>query len=142
MTTNSWKYMSSKKCMIVKFCVEYNGEPLCKKLICFAWWHRCWWRWWETKCVDDNLKMLVTVLAIIFLVKKFLVTNILFVFNLASCTNIENMSPTLKFCHQHPKITLWWWLYDGDSYRIGWIPRDFPNSRRHVLDVICWYFMM
>ena len=26
--------------------------------------HRCWWRMWETKCVGDNLKMLVTVLAI------------------------------------------------------------------------------
>ena len=26
--------------------------------------HRCWWRMLETKCVNDNYKMLVTVLAI------------------------------------------------------------------------------
>ena len=24
------------------------------------WWHRCWWRMLETKCVGDTFKMLVT----------------------------------------------------------------------------------
>ena len=51
----------------------------------------------ETKCVGDNFKMLVTVLA-------FLVTNIHYLFTLASGTNIQKMSPTSKFSHQHPQI--------------------------------------
>ena len=29
------------------------------------WLHRCWWRMLETKCVDDNYKTLVTVLAVL-----------------------------------------------------------------------------
>ena len=29
------------------------------------WWHRCWWRMLETKCVGDNYKRLVTVLALL-----------------------------------------------------------------------------
>jgi len=39
------------------------------------WRHRCWWRMLETKCVGDNLEMLVTVLAIF-------VSNILFLWPL------------------------------------------------------------
>ena len=42
--------------------------------------HRCWWRMLETKCVNDNYKMLVTVLA------------------------IQDMSPTSNFSHQHPLV--------------------------------------
>ena len=49
------------------------------------------------KCVGDNIKVLVTRLAI-------LVTNIHYLFTLASGTNIQRMLPTSKFCHQHPKI--------------------------------------
>ena len=51
----------------------------------------------ETKCVGDNYEMLVTVLAI-------LVTNIHYLFTLASGTNIPKMSPTSKFGYEHPKI--------------------------------------
>ena len=51
------------------------------------WLHRCWWRMLTTNCVGDNYKMLVTVLAI-------LVTNIHYLFTLASGTNIQKMSPT------------------------------------------------
>ena len=29
------------------------------------WLHRCWWRMLETKCVGENFKMLVTILAIL-----------------------------------------------------------------------------
>ena len=57
---------------------------------------RCWWRIMETKCVDDNYKMLVTVLVI-------LVTNIHYLFTLASGTNIYKSSPTLS--HQHHDVT-------------------------------------
>ena len=53
----------------------------------------------ETKCIDDNHKMLVTVLAI-------LITNIHYLFTLASGINIPKMSPTSKFCHQHPEVDL------------------------------------
>ena len=53
----------------------------------------------ETKCVDDNYTMLVTVLAM-----TVLVTNIHSLFILASGTNIQKMSPTSKFCHQDPKF--------------------------------------
>ena len=53
----------------------------------------------ETKCVGDNYKMLVTVLAI-------LITNIHYPFALASGTNIQKISPTSKFSHQHPKIVI------------------------------------
>ena len=63
----------------------------------------------ETKCVDDNLKMLVTVLAIS-------VTNILYFITLASGTNIQKMSPNINFVanilklsptvsHQHQNVT-------------------------------------
>ena len=48
--------------------------------------HGFWGRVLETKCVGDNFKMLVTVLAI-------LVTNILYLLTLASGTNIQK-------CHQ------------------------------------------
>ena len=48
--------------------------------------HRCWWRMLEAKCVGDNFKMLVTVLAIS-------VTNILYLLTLAFGTNIQKMSP-------------------------------------------------
>ena len=50
----------------------------------------------ETKYVGDNFEMLVTVLVDF-------VTNILYLFALASGTNIQKMSPISKFCHQHPK---------------------------------------
>ena len=50
------------------------------------WLHRCWWRMLETKCVGDNLMMLVTVLAIS-------VTKILYLLTLAAGTNIQKMSP-------------------------------------------------
>ena len=59
--------------------------------------HRCWWRMLETKYVGDNFEMLVTVLADF-------VTNILYLLALASGTNIQKMSPILKFRHQHPQI--------------------------------------
>ena len=48
----------------------------------------------ETKCVGDNNKILVTILAI-------LVTNIHYLFTLASGTNFQKISPTSKFSHQH-----------------------------------------
>ena len=70
----------------------------------YEWLHRCWWRMLETKCVGDNYKMLVTVLAI-------LVTNIHYLFRLASGTNIPKMPPTSTFSHQHPQIvTNFRWL--------------------------------
>ena len=57
--------------------------------------HRCWWRMLETKCVSDNYKMLVTVMAI-------LVTNIHYVYirftNIHKhrnfFTNIQKLSQT------------------------------------------------
>ena len=70
-------------------------SEVAKKL--FLWLHRCWWRMLETKYVGDNYKMLVTVLAI-------LVTNIHYLFTLASGTNIQKMSSTSKFNRQHPQI--------------------------------------
>ena len=57
--------------------------------------HRCLWRLLETKSAGGNYKTLVTVLDI---------TNIHYLFTLASGTNIQRMLPTSKFCHQHPKI--------------------------------------
>ena len=63
------------------------------------WLHRCWWRMLETKRVNDNYKMVVTVLAI-------LVTDIHYIFTLASVTNIQKMSPTMKFCHQNLQIVI------------------------------------
>ena len=51
----------------------------------------------ETKCVEDDFEMLVTVLAIF-------VTSILYLLTLVSGTNIQKRSPISKFCHQHPKI--------------------------------------
>ena len=56
--------------------------------------HQCWWRMLETICVDDNCKMLVTVLIIS-------VTNVHYLFKLSSDTNIQKMSLTWKFCRQH-----------------------------------------
>ena len=64
-------------------CLEYESLPVTSMLV--------------TKCVSDNYTMLVTVLAI-------LVTNIHYLFTLASGINIQKMSLTSKFCHQHPKI--------------------------------------
>ena len=52
----------------------------------------------ETKRFVDNYKMLVTVLAIC--------SNINYRFTVASTTNIQLMSRTSKFCHQHPNISL------------------------------------
>ena len=40
--------------------------------------HRCWWRILETKCVGDKLKILVTVRVV--LPRRFLVTNIYYLF--------------------------------------------------------------
>ena len=48
--------------------------------------HRCWCRMLVTKCVGDNFKMLVTVLAIS-------VTNILYLLTVALGTNMQKMSP-------------------------------------------------
>ena len=48
---------------------------------------------WETKCVGDNINMLVTVLAI-------LVTKIHYLFTSASRTNIQKMSSTSTNRHQ------------------------------------------
>ena len=59
--------------------------------------HRCWWRMLETKCVGDNLEMLVTV-------SGAFVTNILYLLAYASGTNIEVLSLTSKNCHQD-KVT-------------------------------------
>ena len=53
----------------------------------------------ETKCVGINFKMLVTVLAI-------LVTNIHYLFTLASGTNIQKMSPTSL----SPSILITTWM--------------------------------
>ena len=50
-----------------------------------------------TKCVGDNLEMLVTVSAIF-------VSNIFYLLTLASGSNIQKMSPISKFPHHHPKI--------------------------------------
>ena len=41
----------------------FTGSKLCSMWIKLGL-HRCWWRMLETKCVDDNLKMWGTVLAI------------------------------------------------------------------------------
>ena len=57
---------------------------------------RYWWRMLGMKCVVDNFKMLVTFLAI-------LVTNVHYLFTLATDTNIQTMSPRSEFFHQHPK---------------------------------------
>ena len=51
----------------------------------------------KTKRVGDEYKMLVTVSAN-------LVTNIPYLFTLATGTNIQKMSSLSKFCHHHPKI--------------------------------------
>ena len=60
--------------------------------------HRCWWRKLETKCVGDNLRLLVTVLAI-------LTTNILYVLTLASGTNILGCHQDLKSVANNPKLS-------------------------------------
>ena len=57
----------------------------------------CWWRMLETKCAGDNYKMLVTV-------KGILVTNIHYLFTLASGTKIQKRSRTTKFYNQYPKM--------------------------------------
>ena len=51
------------------------------------------------KCVGDNIKVLVTRLAI-------LVINIHYLFTLASGTNIQKISSRSKFCYQHPRIVI------------------------------------
>ena len=51
----------------------------------------------EKKCVGDNFKIWMTVLA-------FLVTNIHYLFTLASVTNIQKMSSTSRFSHQYSQI--------------------------------------
>ena len=51
----------------------------------------------ETKCVADNYKIMLTAFAI-------LVTNIDYHFTLASDNNIQKMSSTSKFSHQHLQI--------------------------------------
>ena len=56
------------------------GNDVCNGKV--GWLNRCWWRMMETKCVGDNLKVLVTVLAI-------LATNIIYLLTLASGTNIQ-----------------------------------------------------
>ena len=48
----------------------------------------------ETKCVGNNVKMLVTIFAI-------LVTNINYHFKLA---NIQKVSPKWKFCYEHQEM--------------------------------------
>ena len=65
---------------------------------------RCWWRNMLVTGVGDEMcwwqiwyKMLVTGFA-------GLVTNILYRFTLASGTNIQKMSPTSKFSHQHQQF--------------------------------------
>ena len=60
-----------------------------------GWFNRCWWRMLVTKCVGD-FKMLATVS----------VSNIHYLITLALGTKIQRMSPTSKFCHQHPKIVI------------------------------------
>ena len=52
----------------------------------------------ETKCVADNFKMLVTILAI-------LVTDILYLLKLA-IFKILILSPTFLDCHQHHNVTI------------------------------------
>ena len=59
--------------------------------------HRCWWRILESKCFGDNFKIFRTVLVI-------LVTNIHHLFTFTSGTNIQKISPTPKFGHQHPQF--------------------------------------
>ena len=61
------------------------------------WLHRFGWRMLESKCVGDNFDMLVTVLAVF-------VTNIAYLSQLPSGTNIQKMSPISKFRYQHQKI--------------------------------------
>ena len=64
--------------------------------------HRCRWRILATKRVGDNFKMLVTVLAIF-------VTNIHYLFTLASDTNIPKSSSTLRRQRQDvTNITVTW----------------------------------
>ena len=51
----------------------------------------------ETKCVGDNIELLVTVLAVF-------VINIFYLLTLALDTNNQRMSPISKFCHSHQQI--------------------------------------
>lgn len=59
---------------------------------------RCCWRMLVTKYVGDSYKTLMMVMVI-------LVTNIQYLFTLASGTNIQNISLTSKFSHQHHYVT-------------------------------------
>ena len=71
------------------------------------WLHRCWWRVFEMKCVGDNYKMLTSLVI--------LAIDIHYFFILASSINIQNMSLTLKICHQHHRHP--WWI----EWRPFWI---------------------
>ena len=51
--------------------------------------------------VGDNFEILVTVLTVF-------VTDILYLFTLASGTDIQKMSSKSKTCHQYPKIVRSW----------------------------------
>ena len=87
-----WKKLTQKRFTLPSFL-----KIVMKTCTRFIWLHRCWWRMLETKYVGDfNFKIMVMVLA-------FLVTNIHYLFTLASGTKIQKMSPTLS--HQHNDVT-------------------------------------
>ena len=80
-----------------------------------------------TECVGENYKMLVTVLAV-------LVTNIYYLFTLASGTNIQKMSPTSKFCHQQPK-NFTSFKSPTSLSRIFWYDERFIEDVRIIIDL-------
>ena len=86
------------------------------------------------KCVGDNYKMLVTVVAT-------LITNILYHLKSASGTNSQKMSPTkivanrkspTSQCHQHDCSPFWIFL------TVGWV-KLFSDWLSEIITVIGWY---
>ena len=92
-----WLQINTCSKSIISFSICNSIQKYCSIVKSFfhisSWLHRCWRRMLETKRVDDNSKVLVTILVI-------LITNIHDFFTLASGTNIQKMSPTSR-CHQH-----------------------------------------
>ena len=77
----------------------------------------------ETKCVGDNYKILVTVLADV-------ITNIHYLFTLASGVNIPKSSPTLLSLFPTSVTTFQVHLNFPTSARTFQLPRNFPTSAK------------
>ena len=78
-------------------------------------WCRCWWRLLKTKCVGDNFKMLLTVLAIL-------------------VTNCESPTPR---CHQHHNVTNMTIALPGDSQT----KFEFRNCAKLILSLKITYLL-